>query len=180
MDGHEEFAARTREMCRAAGIDLDRAGHWKHDYIPLDQAAAQSKFHGHVPKGWHPPGGGKNASGHPRHLGSMAHGETPEKASAGQSNAVALMQTIAAKQEARTRMAKAGIPVPPAQGDMKPGAASDEYVRASDLMYAGKYAEASAALAKAITAANERREPQAAKRLTAYKARLDKALAKPG
>jgi hypothetical protein len=27
-------------------------GHWKHDYIPLDYAAAESKFHGHVPSGW--------------------------------------------------------------------------------------------------------------------------------
>ena len=34
-----------------------RAGHWKHEWIPLDYTAAKEKGHGHVPGGW--AGGGK-------------------------------------------------------------------------------------------------------------------------
>jgi phage head maturation protease len=51
------------DMSAAEGIL--RAGHWKHDYIPLDAAAAQSKFHGHVPSGWKP--GATHGTGGSRH-----------------------------------------------------------------------------------------------------------------
>ncbi len=32
-----------------------RAGHWRHEWVPLDFEAAKSHYHQHVPKGWYPP-----------------------------------------------------------------------------------------------------------------------------
>jgi phage head maturation protease len=36
--------------------DISRAGHWKHEWIPLDLVAAREKNHGREPKNWHAPG----------------------------------------------------------------------------------------------------------------------------
>jgi hypothetical protein len=47
---------------------LTRAGHWKHEWIPLDYTAAKQKGHGHVPKGWQP-GGKKVTPPEPKHGG---------------------------------------------------------------------------------------------------------------
>ena len=48
--------------------EVSRAGHWKHEWVPLDVAAAMSKFHGRVPNGWFPPGQAKKTkTSHARH-----------------------------------------------------------------------------------------------------------------
>jgi hypothetical protein len=44
----ETWAARWAADWAAAS----RAGHWKHEWIPLDYTAAKEKGHGHAPKGW--------------------------------------------------------------------------------------------------------------------------------
>ena len=56
--------------------DLDRAGHWKHEWIPLDQPAAKEKFHGHTPAGWSPPGHGQPGKQARKPLAAYAHPES--------------------------------------------------------------------------------------------------------
>jgi hypothetical protein len=43
------------------------AGHWKHEWIPLDYTAAKQKGHGRVPKGWQPGGRPTRAAEPPGH-----------------------------------------------------------------------------------------------------------------
>jgi predicted ABC-type ATPase len=51
--------------------ELERAGHWKHEWIPLDFAAAKQKYHNRIPPYWHAP-----LQDRPdRRSGKMQHGD---------------------------------------------------------------------------------------------------------